>query len=123
MCGILGVATTSLLPDDEDCIAVALDSLEHRGPDARAVRTFHGDRMTSVIGHTRLRIIDLSSEADQPLANEDGTVWVTYNGELYNDPELRRWLEAHGHTFRSRTDTEVLVHLYEEHADEPASML
>jgi asparagine synthase (glutamine-hydrolysing) len=122
MCGILGIATPTL-GDEEALVRDSLESLDHRGPDAKAVRAFPGGRISVVLGHTRLRIIDLSPEADQPLANEDGTVWVTYNGEIYNEPELRRGLEARGHTFRSRSDTEVLVHLYEECADEPLRML
>jgi asparagine synthase (glutamine-hydrolysing) len=67
------------------------------------------------LGHRRLSIIDLSENGRQPMANEDGTVWVTYNGEIYNFLDLRRTLEAKGHTFRSRTDTEVIVHAYEEY--------
>lgn len=85
--------------------------LAHRGPDASGLRTF--ERCT--LGHTRLRIIDVSVAGDQPMANEDGTIWVVFNGEIYNFPELRAALVAAGHRFRSGTDTEVLVHLYEEH--------
>ena len=85
----------------------------HRGPDSDAVQDVGG----AVFGHNRLRIIDLSPLADQPMTNEDRTVWVVFNGEIYNFEELRTELSAAGHTFVSRTDTEVLVHLYEECGD------
>jgi asparagine synthase (glutamine-hydrolysing) len=71
-----------------------------------------------VLGHTRLAILDLSDAAGQPLANEDGTVSVVFNGEIYNFKELRRDLETRGHAFRSTGDTEVIVHAYEEWGDE-----
>lgn len=70
------------------------------------------------LGHTRLAIIDLSEAGKQPMPNEDGTVWVTYNGEVYNFHKLRQQLERKGHSFRSRTDTEVLIHAYEEWGEE-----
>jgi asparagine synthase (glutamine-hydrolysing) len=85
--------------------------LAHRGPDQCGSYT---DESIS-LGHRRLSIIDLSEHGRQPMANEDGSVWVTYNGEIYNFQELRETLEAKGHTFRSRTDTEVIVHAYEEY--------
>jgi len=69
---------------------------------------------THVLGHTRLRILDLSPEADQPMSNDDGSVSVVFNGEIYNFVDLRRQLQAGGHRFRTNTDTEVLVHLYED---------
>jgi len=85
--------------------------LGHRGPDATGERRF--DRCA--LGHTRLRVVDLSPLGDQPMANEDDSVWTVFNGEIYNFGELRAELRAAGHRFRSATDTEVLVHLYEEH--------
>jgi asparagine synthase (glutamine-hydrolysing) len=88
-----------------------LDALRKRGPDDTGVWSGHGHR--SVLGHTRLSIIDLCGSI-QPMANEDETVVVTYNGEIYNYQDLRRFLMARGHTFRTQGDTEVLVHLYEE---------
>jgi asparagine synthase (glutamine-hydrolysing) len=123
MCGIVGVAGPSIDDADLPAIERALDTLDHRGPDARSMRRVEGRTTASVLGHTRLRIIDLSSDADQPMPNEDETVWLLYNGELYDEPRLRRSLEERGHRFRSRSDTEVLVHLYEEHADDPIAML
>lgn len=113
MCGISGVAT-SVGPPPIDSVRASLSVLHHRGPEAHAVRLLEGDGVACALGHTRLRIIDVSEEADQPLPNEDGTVWVSFNGELYNFPELRKELTRAGHAFRSATDTEVLVHLYEE---------
>lgn len=119
MCGILGGVGARAR------MSGPLDSslLRHRGPDACGSEILHSGGMTCWLSHTRLRIIDLSADADQPLANEDGTVWVVYNGELYNHAELRADLVHAGHAFRSRSDTEVLVHLYEEHRDEPGVML
>jgi asparagine synthase (glutamine-hydrolysing) len=90
-----------------------VDLLGHRGPDAKG--TYEVGNCS--LGHNRLRVIDLTVAGDQPMSNEDGTVWVVFNGELYNFLELRRRLEAAGHEFRSKTDTEVLVHLYEGHGD------
>jgi asparagine synthase (glutamine-hydrolysing) len=87
----------------------------HRGPDD--VGVWDGDSHVS-LGMRRLSIVDVAS-GSQPIANEDGTVWVVFNGEIYNHPELRAELEAHGHRFRSdHSDTEVLVHLYEEYGPE-----
>ena len=111
MCGIAGlVGRGAETAAGEAAVAEAVECLRHRGPDAIGTRTFPG----CVLGHTRLRIIDLRAEGDQPMANEDGGVWVVFNGEIYNFAELRAELLGAGHRFRSSTDTEVLVHLYEE---------
>jgi asparagine synthase (glutamine-hydrolysing) len=85
-------------------------ALAHRGPDGEGVFL----KGSVGLGHRRLAIIDLSAEARQPMANEDGSVVVSVNGEIYNFKELRRELESAGHRFRSRSDSEVVVHLYEE---------
>ncbi len=82
----------------------------HRGPDADGL--YEGGRV--ILGHRRLSIIDLSVVARQPMSNEDGTVWVTYNGEIYNHKELRSELVSRRHHFRSQSDTEVILHGYEE---------
>jgi asparagine synthase (glutamine-hydrolysing) len=87
--------------------------LEHRGPDGNG---YYRDRHTA-LGHTRLAIIDTSGGA-QPLCNEDGTVWVTFNGEIFNYVELARELRRRGHTFRTASDTEVIVHAWEEWREE-----
>lgn len=89
-----------------------VDAMESRGPDGRGT-WWSGDGVVG-LGHRRLAIIDLSEHGRQPMCNEDGTVWITFNGEIYNYRELRRELEANGHVFRSHTDTECIVHLYEE---------
>lgn len=86
------------------------DAIAHRGPDGEG---FFVARNVGLV-HRRLAIIDLAG-GDQPIANEDESVQVVFNGEIYNYPELRQQLEAKGHTFRTNSDTEVLVHLYEEH--------
>ncbi|MHB8589527.1 MAG: asparagine synthase (glutamine-hydrolyzing) [Candidatus Dormibacteraceae bacterium] len=122
MCGILGfVSDREEAP--ETVIQGALGALAHRGPDSHMVRTLRGTGASCVLGHTRLRIIDLSPLADQPMPNEDGTVWVAYNGEIYNFRELRSELEKAGHQLRSHTDTDVLVHLYEETDGDASRML
>ena len=87
------------------------NTITHRGPDDHGVYT---DEMFS-LGSRRLSIIDLSENGHMPMTNEDGSIWVTYNGEIYNFPTLRDELRAKGHTFRSGTDTEVIVHAYEEY--------
>jgi asparagine synthase (glutamine-hydrolysing) len=94
-------------------------ALAHRGPDGEGVEILG----PAALGHRRLSIIDLSPAGRQPLSNEDGSVWITFNGEIYNFHELRAFLEAKGHVFRSRTDTECLVHLYEEEGEELVARL
>lgn len=84
--------------------------MRHRGPDSEGLR----DLDFAVLGMRRLRIIDLTPDGDQPMTNEDGSVWAVMNGEIYNFVDLRNELSASGHVFRSKTDTEVLLHLWEE---------
>lgn len=108
MCGICGYAGDHR-PELLDAMA---NAMVHRGPDGSGAWTDADARVG--LAHRRLSIIDLSEAGRQPMCNEDGTVWISYNGEVYNYRELRDPLEARGHRFRSQTDTEVLVHLYEE---------
>ncbi len=108
MCGIAGVVGLGAFPPD--VLTKALAAQRHRGPDGEGVR---GDGRCA-LGQRRLAVIDLSEAGQAPLANEDGSIWVTHNGEIYNFESLRGELEALGHRFRSRTDTEVIVHAYEE---------
>ncbi len=113
MCGICGVLNPKGLTEEEQLVIEEMKgALRHRGPDG-ASSYLDPNRLVS-LGHTRLKIIDLSERATQPMSNETGEVWVTYNGEIYNFLELRRYLEQQGHQFKSDSDTEVLVHLYEE---------
>src|SRR5437763_14206070 len=109
MCGICGIASADRHADVEALRAMSAQ-LVHRGPDS-AVE--HVDR-ESALGSRRLSIIDLAG-GDQPIANEDGSVVVVQNGETYNFPELRDELERAGHAFRTHSDTEAHVHLYEEY--------
>jgi asparagine synthase (glutamine-hydrolysing) len=95
-------------------MARVVATLRHRGPESSGVARPDG----ATLAHTRLKIIDLSPAGAQPMANEDDTVWATFNGEIYNFQELRRELEGHGHRFRSHTDTETLVHGYEQWGDQ-----
>lgn len=113
MCGICGFVSLKPVQDGERILERMVLSLRHRGPDARGTLIECGN-ISAYLGHTRLAIIDLSESGKQPMANEDNSVWVTYNGEIYNFVELRDLLEQKGHRFRSRTDTEVIVHAYEE---------
>ena len=113
MCGITGVVYSERGRNvDPGVLKRMADSIAHRGPDADG---FHFDRNAG-LAHRRLAIIDLEG-GDQPIGNEDGTVQVVFNGEIYNFRELRSELESKGHTFRTLSDTEVIVHLYEELGD------
>jgi asparagine synthase (glutamine-hydrolysing) len=113
MCGIAGVLyADSDRPVDRAILQAMGDSLAHRGPDAEGFWIEPGFGMV----HRRLSIIDLAG-GDQPIGNEDGSVRVVYNGEIYNYRELREELERAGHRFRTRSDTEVIVHLYEDVGD------
>jgi asparagine synthase (glutamine-hydrolysing) len=111
MCGIAGIykINSTTTPDDLAAVRGMMNAQIHRGPDGEGF--FRDERI--VLGHRRLSIIDLSPAGKQPMSNEDGTIWVTYNGEIYNYQELRDELINNGHRFRSKTDTEVLVHGYE----------
>jgi len=90
------------------------ETLTHRGPDDEGEWIHHSGELSVGLGHKRLSIIDLSSSARQPMYNEDGKIWLSYNGEIYNFRELRNELAAKGHTFKSSSDSEVIIHLYEE---------
>jgi asparagine synthase (glutamine-hydrolysing) len=89
-------------------------ALRHRGPDDEGEVIVNSGPVCAALGHKRLSIIDLSAAGRQPLANEDKTIWLTLNGEIYNYRELRKDLESKGHRFRSHSDSEVVLHLYEE---------
>lgn len=114
MCGIVGIYSHQRRqPVDPATLVRMRDTMVHRGPDGGDCWFSHDGSVG--LGHRRLSIIDLSTSATQPMPNEDGTVWVTYNGEIYNHVELRRELVAAGHAFRTdHSDTEVLVHGYEQ---------
>jgi asparagine synthase (glutamine-hydrolysing) len=110
MCGIAGILHADRArPVERRSLKAMADAIAHRGPDAEGF--WAGDGVG--LAHRRLSIIDLSG-GDQPIGNEDGSVQVVFNGEIYNYQQLRRDLEARGHRFRTRSDTEVLVHLYED---------
>ena len=109
MCGIVGLAYRDGRKPDPDLLKNMLNTLVHRGPDGDGIVVLDG----CGLGHRRLAIIDLKSGA-QPLANEDESIWVTFNGEIYNFRELRKLLEGKNHRFRTESDTESIVHLYEE---------
>ncbi|MBA7478957.1 Asparagine synthetase [glutamine-hydrolyzing] 3 [subsurface metagenome] len=110
MCGIAGQFALNGDAADAALVGAMADRLLHRGPDGE------GNFFSGPVGlaHRRLAIIDLSDEGRQPMANEDGSLWLVFNGEIYNYPELREELLAAGHRFASATDTEVILHAYEE---------
>jgi len=110
MCGICGVFEPgSPVPVEERVLKAMSDTIRHRGPDDEGFYTAPGIGL----GFRRLSIIDLAG-GHQPLSNEDGTVWIAFNGEIYNFEELKTRFLSSGHTFRTRSDTEIIVHLYEE---------
>lgn len=110
MCGLAGRAGR----DDGWLSASVLAALEHRGPDASSHVEAEVGGWWCALAHTRLAINDLTAAADQPLYNEDESIAIVFNGEIYNSPELRRLCEARGHTLRSRSDGEVIAHLWED---------
>ncbi|MBI4300556.1 MAG: asparagine synthase (glutamine-hydrolyzing) [Chloroflexi bacterium] len=109
MCGICGLVGVS----DAGIVKRMCDAIAHRGPDDEGLYT--GSEAT--LGARRLAIIDLSTSAHQPMSNEDGSLWLAFNGEVYNYRELRSELQRRGHVFRSNGDGETLLHLYEEHGE------
>jgi asparagine synthase (glutamine-hydrolysing) len=113
MCGICGIVSAKILHQTRISVIESMcAAMVHRGPDDIGIRDFGAGGCC--IGMRRLSIIDRSVQGRQPMANEDGTKWVVLNGEIYNFRLLRSELEAKGHSFRSRTDTEVIPHLYQE---------
>lgn len=114
MCGIAGIFNFgSPAPVDESVLIRMRDAMIHRGPDGAGI--WLSRNQTVGFGHRRLSIIDLSAAAAQPMCNEDGNIWVTYNGEMYNHVELRDQLLKFGHRFKTdHSDTEVLLHGYEQ---------
>jgi asparagine synthase (glutamine-hydrolysing) len=116
MCGICGVLTfNDGFACDERMLVAMRDTMTHRGPDDAGVWCSPHGRVG--LGHRRLSIVDISPAGHQPMSNEDGSVWITFNGEIYNHAELRPELEARGHRYRSHCDTETIVHLYEEEGE------
>lgn len=117
MCGICGVYNFN---NNESKIEKSLlismrDTMIHRGPDDAGI--YISDDKKLGLGHRRLSIIDLSKKGHQPMSNEDGTIWIVFNGEIYNYIELRPLFEEKGHNFFSSTDTEVVIHAYEEYGE------
>jgi asparagine synthase (glutamine-hydrolysing) len=126
MCGIFGFFSSNRKITKQE-LSFSIEAAHHRGPDNAGVVFFQGSsneyypadlipdgEWSSVFAHTRLSIIDLSDAANQPMSNEDGSVWIIYNGETYNFKEIREELKTRGHTFKSLTDSEVIIHGYEE---------
>ncbi len=120
MCGICGIAIPEGFNKDVDAATLVRmrDSLTHRGPDDGGV---YIDRVVG-LGHRRLSIVDLAG-GHQPMSNEDGSVWITYNGEVYNHRDLRPSLEERGHVYQTNCDTETIIHLYEEHGPRAVDQL
>ncbi|WP_040952913.1 asparagine synthase (glutamine-hydrolyzing) [Gorillibacterium massiliense] len=118
MCGIAGLMRFDGQEPSRESLKRMTDVIAHRGPDDSGFLTEGGIGL----GFRRLSIIDLR-EGHQPLCNEDESVWIIFNGEIYNYKELRATLEARGHVFRTHSDTETIVHLYEEYGEECVKML
>jgi asparagine synthase (glutamine-hydrolysing) len=113
MCGIAGIVASHTLRTDDAARVVGMrDVLTHRGPDGAGLFA----DAAAALGHRRLSIVDLAG-GGQPMANEDDTIRIVFNGEIYNHADLRHQLEAHGHRYRTRSDTETIVHAYEQWGD------
>jgi len=114
MCGIVGIVNgAGGEPVDRELLERMTKRLAHRGPDDEGI-FLDG---TMGFGHRRLSIVDLSPSGHQPMTNEDGSVWITFNGEIYNHLALRRELTSRGHRYHSQSDTETILHLYEERGE------
>src|SRR5213593_3995447 len=113
MCGIVGIVNLDPRETvDEALLKRMRDVLRHRGPDGEGLLL---DGPVG-LGHRRLAIVDVAG-GQQPMANEDESIWITFNGEIYNHAALRPGLEARGHRYRTRSDTETILHLYEEEGE------
>ena len=114
MCGIAAVLSRHA-PIDPETVRAATAALHHRGPDGRG--HWRSDDGLVALGHARLSIIDLAT-GDQPISNEDGTIQVVVNGEFYDFERIRAQLEERGHRFRTKSDSEIVLHLYEDYGPE-----
>ncbi len=112
MCGIAGIIKLRGGRVDREQLEDMIATLEHRGPDAREVYVANG----TGLAHARLSIIDLEC-GGQPMSSTDGRFWITFNGEIFNYVELREELIHKGHKFATRSDTEVILHLYQEEGE------
>jgi len=117
MCGIAGIVASDSTRVEVSVLHRMAGTMRHRGPDDAGVHLDQTDQVCVGLAHRRLSIIDLSSAGHQPMSNEDGTIWLTYNGEIYNHAEIRRELVNRGHRYRSQTDSETILHAYEEWGD------
>jgi asparagine synthase (glutamine-hydrolysing) len=113
MCGIAGYITVEPSPPQRSVLERMTDAVRHRGPDDSG---FYQDEHVS-LGHRRLSIIDVAG-GRQPMANEDGSLWIVYNGEIFNHADVRRALEGAGHRYATRSDTETILHAYEQYGPE-----
>ena len=114
MCGICGeIVLTASERVTPDALMAMRAALVHRGPDGAGL--FLNDDRSAGLAFRRLAVIDLSPAADQPMSSADGAIQIVFNGEIYNFKELRAELIARGYTFRTQSDTEAIIHLYEEH--------
>ncbi len=114
MCGICGKLDFSGVKVNEGLVRRMTTLMEHRGPDDLGVYLNHPEKASCGLGHRRLSIIDLTEAGRQPMCNEDRSLWMVFNGEIYNFDALRKELKARGHRFVSRTDCEAILHLFEE---------
>src|SRR5882762_297186 len=109
MCGIAGICAANGNRIEPERLASMIAMLDHRGPDGRGMHV----EPAAGLAHARLSVIDVAGGA-QPMSNEDGSLWITFNGEIFNYIELREALVARGHRFKSLSDTEIILHLYED---------
>ncbi|MCP4111786.1 MAG: asparagine synthase (glutamine-hydrolyzing) [Desulfobacteraceae bacterium] len=121
MCGICGYFSYKSLIKNET-LELMNNQMIHRGPDDSGIINFTKNEPFCGLGHRRLSIIDLSG-GRQPMTNEDETIWIAYNGEIYNHEELRKDLQARGHVYKTRSDTETIIHLYEEYGEDCVKFL
>jgi len=110
MCGIAGFSTKRNFACLRDSLPGAIETVSHRGPDDSGV--FFDEKAGVGLGHRRLSILDLTSAGRQPMASEDGKVYIVHNGEVYNFKEIREILRGYGHNFYTGTDTEVILKAY-----------
>jgi asparagine synthase (glutamine-hydrolysing) len=126
MCGIAGIVDFDGRDVPTPLVQAMCTAICHRGPDDEGVLQIpavpSGGEPRAVLGNRRLSIIDIAG-GHQPLSNEDGTIWTVQNGEIYNFQELRQRLEQQGHRFKTHSDTEIIVHLYEQLGDQFAREL